>query len=119
MSWKDSIRKQKFQGPPQKHSHIYGSDVDLKNTIRSVDFFLGKVAENLEKIEITEANQLDVRLAKRMLKNAQKEIDVIDSQVLEQEKYSGKTKYRTPPALGERIDSEAEYSGTKYQGPVR
>ena len=110
MSWKDNIRKAKWQGPPKRFSDIEGGAGRLKDVIRSINFHLEEVAEALEKNNII--------LSKKLLELAQKEIDEIDAKVLEQEKYVGVTEHAIPK-LGERIDSEANYSGTKYQGPTR
>ena len=110
MSWKDNIRKAKFQGPPERYSEVSPSFHELKLAIASIDFLLGKIAKYLE--------EDNIQMVKAMLKNAQEEVDKIDAKVLAQEKYTGKTKF-TSPKLGERIDSKEKYSGTKFQGPER
>tara|TARA_R110002020_G_scaffold106867_8_gene248473 strand:+ start:1739 stop:2071 length:333 start_codon:yes stop_codon:yes gene_type:complete len=110
MSWKDNIRKAKFQGPKKQYSFVEGDIGSLKSAIRSIDFTIGKLAQYLEK--------KDIVMAKQMLTLVQERIDEIDAEVLEQEKYTGKTQF-TPHEFGERIDSKAKYSGTKFQGPER
>ncbi len=110
MSWKDNIRKAKFQGPRQQYSRVRGDADDLKTAIRTIDFTLGKLAKYLEKN--------DMFMVREMLTMVQAEVDKIDAEVLEQEKYTGKTKY-TPTKFGERIDSKERFSGTKFEGPER
>ena len=110
MSWKDTIKKEKFQGPRQKYSRVRADADDLKSAIRSIDFTIGKLAQYLEKNDIV--------MAKEMLTLVQEEIDKIDAEVLEQEKYTGKPEF-TPTKFGERIDSKERFSGTKFEGPKR
>ena len=110
MSWKDNIRKAKFQGPQKQYSSVAGDVGAFKSAIRNIDFTIGKLAEYLEKNNIA--------MAKQMLTLVQERIDEIDAEVLEQEKYTGRTKF-TPHEFGERIDSKAKFSGTKFQGPER
>ena len=110
MSWKDNIRKAKFQGPEKQYSSVAGDVGALKSAIRSIDLLIERLAQYLE--------AEDIVMAKKMLTSIQERIDKIDAEVLEQEKYTGRTKF-TPHEFGERIDSKAKFSGTKFQGPER
>ena len=107
MSWKDNIRKAKFQGPPQKHAEFKASVYNLKVVIKNIDYS----AQKLEKF----LDENDVSRAKSMLELIREQIDKIDAEVLEQEKYVGTELYSTTK-FGERIDTDSGSgsTGTKY-----
>ena len=116
MSWKDNIRKEKFQGPPQENAELKVGYRDLKLALMSINHKVGDLSKYL-KPYLNDKN-MDWRV-KSTLDNIKRAIDEIDDKLLEQEKYLGKVTYKNnkdsgvPQKFGDRADSDDKYLGTK------
>jgi hypothetical protein len=82
MSWKNKIKKAKYQGPPKKGSTYYRADMasDLKAINAHLDFIGLEIKRNPEKVSDG---------IKRHYEEMKKVIDKMDDKMMEQAKYGG------------------------------
>ena len=82
MSWKNKIKKARFQGPPRKGSTYYKSEMasDLKAINAHIEYIGKDIARDPEKVSVT---------IKHHYEELQKVIDKMDAKMMEQAKYGG------------------------------
>ena len=97
MGWKDSIKKEKFQGPKRQYADFTPSKFDLGLRLKSIDYLLNKSKEALENFmeglgdEVDESTMVQLRIALKHIDSIENEIDNVDAQMMESEKYSQRT----------------------------
>ncbi len=90
MSWQDSIRKEKFQGPKREGADFTPSKFDLGLGFKQINYNIDNIMETVER-----AMDADAQVVKSMLKSirryaeeAKRAIDEVDEKMLESAKYS-------------------------------
>ena len=97
MSWKDSIKKEKFQGPKRQYADFTPSKFDLGLRLKSIDYLLNKSKEALENFmeglgdEVDESTMVQLRIALKHIESIENEIDDVDAEMMESAKYSQRT----------------------------
>ena len=129
MSWKEEVKKEKFQGPPREYAKFQADEMYLGMSLRGihrhatstmkyldkldsevVEFF--KDAKNITSSEVKGRVTPNLKLAKGMLELVLKEIDDIDEKMLERAKYVGRKKQTYQ--FDERFDEDdLDYEGAK------
>ena len=120
MSWKEEVKKEKFQGPERQHARYQADEMNLGLAIKAIHQWVKNTMEHLEKGTSDKGEDVDgmrqsfwLKQAKVSLDNAMEEIDKIDEEMLERAKYVGRKKQTYK--FGERIDEDdLDYEGAKF-----
>ena len=80
MSWKDEIKKEKYQGPQQEGGRFVGLHRHLMKMERVVGF--------LEQ-EINDSDEISKVMIEQHVKELRKSIDTLDKELIEVAKYGG------------------------------
>tara|TARA_R100000388_G_scaffold32845_2_gene25613 strand:+ start:395 stop:763 length:369 start_codon:yes stop_codon:yes gene_type:complete len=114
MSWKDSIKKEKFQGPKRQGADFipdkFGLTLNFKSINRRLDLTKGVIEDFMKEVKVGEPlkeNEMnDLQMALSYIDLAKETIDELDEQFMESAKYS------------ERRDSDDVYLyGAKFRNP--
>ena len=118
MSWKNTIKKAKWQGPPEWAAGMKVGFHDLTLTIKVINGRVEQLDEILEQMEVDDLSTVNLNIlsrSKNTLKEIFERIDGIDEQVREQQKYAGDPEIGNPKMNEKRLDSNAQYgAGTKW-----
>lgn len=113
MSWRDSIRKEEFQGPKRQYADHRASKFELGLRFKSIDYLLNATKKALEDFMDGLEDQVDTRkmsqlkIALKHIESIQNELDQTDAEMLESAKYS------------ERVDSKHIHNrGAKFRDPL-
>lgn len=121
MSWKEEIKKAKYQGPEREFARFQADEHTMGMALRAIHQFVKNGMGLLEKAksEYADGNQDIMRQnslmeqARNELEYAMESIDKIDEEMLERAKYVGRK--RDIPKFGDRIDEDdLDYEGAKY-----
>ena len=97
MSWRDEIKKEKFQGPKQQYADVRPSKFDLGLRLKSIDYLVNRTKEALENFmkglgdEVDESKMVQLRIALKHIDSIESEIDDVDAEMMESAKYSQRT----------------------------
>ena len=118
MSWKNTIKKAKWQGPPEWAAGMKVGFHDLTLTIKVINGRVEQLDEILEQMEVDDLSTFNLRMlsrSKNILNEIIERIDDIDEQVKEQQKYAGDPEVINPKMNEKRLDSNAQWgAGTKW-----
>ena len=115
MSWQDSIRKEKFQGPKREGANFkpdrFGLALNFKSINRRLDLTKGVIEDFMKEVKVGEPlkedEMNDLQMSLSYIELAKKTIDEVDAKLMEYAKYS------------ERRDSDDVYLyGAKFREPL-
>ena len=115
MTWQDSIKKERFQGPKQQGADFTPDKFDLSLHFKSIDQHLdsakGVIEDFMKEVKVgeplRETKMRELKMALSYLELMKKEIDEADEKLMESAKYS------------ERQDSDYMHLyGAKFRKPL-
>ena len=114
MSWRDEIKKEKFQGPKRQGADYTPSSFQLGLKFKAVNYVVNNIEKRIDslmdELKVGEpVNQLHISRLETILGSVdlmKEKIEEVDEMLLESAKYS------------QRIDSDTMYlEGAKYRNP--
>ena len=97
MSWRDEIKKERFQGPKRQYADVRPSKFDLGLRLKSIDYLLNSTKKALDTFmeglgdEVDESKMVQLRIALKHIQSIEDEIDRADAEMLESAKYVDRT----------------------------